>query len=310
MVTAFPGESHKGFRTLEKARLAWHQGPTAGQGSWRPPQPRPALRTPRQGRSPVAPAGVRDGGDSEQVLVAPAVAVQVPIPPDVDLPRSGLHPDAALEDVVSIAITYDQAGAGDFELAELMGHAGDDAGNPDSDEEFYWSEDAVSEDPPAGDVESLLSPTISSVSSLSLTTSPALTAGTISPGLIATPNLFPLAISPHSTPPITSRTLSCPGPETVLREPPPIRIRSMWDRVTGRTPSTPVFSSKSRDSRREPPHTRSEDYTRLTPSSASTTTRSSRLTRSGGAVDIVPLAKPREFFVVIRGDHPGIYMDR
>lgn len=267
MVTGFSGSSHKAFRSLASARRAWLQGPTAGAGNWRPPPPRPAIPTPVDARTVPPSSGSQTSPEGEEFEWGLHLSRDVAVP---DLGHAGSSSDVEHSD-------------------DETGHRHGD----DDDEELYWRD---YDDPYAQRDTDLLSSTISSVSSLSLSPSPSLTAGTISPGPVATPSLSVGAVSPHSTPRIRPRAL--PVPEVFVASPPM---------------SSPGFRSRAPIS--SPPRPRPQPVSaspapRVRRSSPSSSKSSARGSKDKPAVEVAAVPRPKEFFVVIRGEHPGIYMDK
>ncbi len=287
MTGGFPGGCCKKYRNLEDARKAWEQGPVELSGKWRPPAPRLPLRTP----------GFEVDEDEMHIVTPPSQSA--PSPAVSLLPREvEVGPPARIP--LPVSALSESTYSSDEE--EQMWK---DAAWP---EEFARPR----EDHADGDTPAIpLSPTISSVSSLSLSPAPSLTSGTISPGPVLTP-AFPVTTFPQqSTPKISRRTLACPAvdrTETVR----PLRRRQ--EATTAATPPAsptkraggstlemrPLACSPSKSSHREGRET-------------------GKIVRADGHASVstytleparVAVPKPKEIFVVVRGDFPGIYFDR
>ncbi len=278
MTAGFPGACHKKFRSLEEARMAWEQGPVELSGKWRAPAPRPPLRTP----------GFEVDEEEMYLVGAPASTHTPPLPREVEVsPPSPLC----------------------LPVPALPG-----AADSLDEEERMWQDAAWPDDttrpsdsaPPAPSIS--LSPTISSVSSLCLSPTPSLTAGTISPGPIATPALPVTTFPSLSTPMITTRTLSCPAVDK-SQSVRPIRRRHDSD-ATATPPASPTKrSAASTRPLSTSPKKKSHQESAIarTSSSRHSHTSTPRYTIEH---DVVPVPKPKEIFVVVRGDRPGIYFDR
>ncbi|TFK81529.1 hypothetical protein K466DRAFT_604429 [Polyporus arcularius HHB13444] len=272
MTAGFPGACHKKYRSLEEARMAWEQGPVELRGKWRVPAPRPPLRTP----------GFEV--DKEQMYVPapppPRREVEVSPPSPLPLPASVSALPGAMDSL---------------DEEERMW------------QEAAWPDDAAHSDDDAQAPSISLSRTISSVSSLSLSSTPALTAGTISPRLIATPALPVAAFPPQATPKITTRTLSCP----IVDKSQSVRpIRRRHDsNATATPPASPTKHSvgASRPLSTSPTKKLPQPANASASSSRQAHTRTPRYTLER---DVVAVPKPKEMFVVVRGDRPGIYFDR
>ncbi|KAI0710972.1 hypothetical protein C8Q76DRAFT_694929 [Earliella scabrosa] len=147
--------------------------------------------------------------------------------------------------------------------------------------------------PDAADDDAALSPTISSVSSLSLSSS--LLTGTISPRTIDTPHL-PLPQLPgpvSSNPDIVPRTSAARDSHA-----PPIRTHPRPG--NNRSPTMPrqtkpAGAQPASDTRSQPARLRADGKTRADVSKS---------------VDVVVVPKQSRYWVVVRGDSPGIYVDR
>ncbi|KAI0730521.1 hypothetical protein C8Q76DRAFT_792676 [Earliella scabrosa] len=281
LVNSFPGSSYKWYKTLEQARLGWAQGPT-GRPGWVPPRPGPARPTPGVSRPSAddyePPSTV---SNLEGPTGAPAATAEPRIPPEIEvLPR------APVRVFVPAAIA---------------------ASESSEDNEQYWH-DATDYIPDAAIASAdivPLSPTISSVSTLSLSPSPSLLSGTISPRTINTPDMQPL--SAPSTPRPISRTLSCPTP----RDSSP---RPISRRARGGSPTKPTLSAASQahpssdSSAAKPTPTKATRSAKKTGNNFAVPSGSSVIAPARDAAVAVP--KPSHFYVVVRGDYPGIYFDR
>ncbi|KAI0735944.1 hypothetical protein C8Q76DRAFT_792431 [Earliella scabrosa] len=162
----------------------------------------------------------------------------------------------------------------------------------DSDDDVYWDSDPAPP-PPASpgppSPTSPMSPTLSSVSSITTSSIPSLTTGTLSDGTINTPvpRMAELRVtSPSPTPRITNLPTSLPRSEYHAVE----RV------VHG--------SSKGLEKRR------------VGASGTSGTSGPSGTSGTSGQRAYVPppsqvaVEAPKEVFVVVRGDQPGVYLDR
>ncbi len=286
MTAGYPGSCHKKYRNLEEARLAWDQGPVELRGKWRAPTaPRPPKRTP--------------GFEVDEEDMHPVAAPSTPLSPSckADVAQPSPLP-------LTVPTLRDEADSADEE-ERMWREAGwpDDASRP--------------EDSPPLSVS--LSPTISSVSSLSISPTPALTAGTISPAPISTPALPVTAFPPQSNKHITTRTLSCPVVDRA-RSVHPIR-RRQDSSATATPPASPTKRSAApiKPEVIHPPstsHFMSRSPVKKSQREAEAVERvlNAEARSSTPRYDVeqvrVPVHTPKEIFVVVRGDYPGIYFDR
>ncbi|KAI0716931.1 hypothetical protein C8Q76DRAFT_795174 [Earliella scabrosa] len=270
MVNSFPGAAYKKFKTLQAARLAWAQGPRP-DAPWQPPRPRAARRTPGRDQLPAASSGSGAVPGRETARPVPAY----PSPAAEVLPRPPVR--------VVIPRT-----------------ASTDGSSSDDD---YWEDataylpDAAIAAHPAND-DPALSPTISSVSSLSLSSS--LLTGTISPRTIDTPAL-PLPQLP--SPVISNADIT----RTRDTHPPPIRTQARPGHDQSGTMTASTMDSVPVPRQTKPAGAQPASDTRRAGRSRGDGKTRTDVSKS---VDVVVVPKQSRYWVVVRGDSPGIYVDR
>ncbi|KAI9062817.1 hypothetical protein FKP32DRAFT_1676737 [Trametes sanguinea] len=290
MTCGFPGASHKKYETLEAAQLAWRQGPLGHLGEWLPPLP-PAVPSLPRAPSPTASSLTdlddrhSDGSSSDP-------------PSGAESPPGGQQFGAYhATQYVKVAIPRDLK-------REISSEREGDT--------------ALADPRPS-------SPTPSSISSISRLSELTISTGTLSTSDVRTPRIptpslgvstparqtSPIPSTPTS--PITSRSLSCgPGKR---REPAPIRITPASAtpdrRMHGRQTPTPAFQPRAERVGDGHGKGKSPQKQVAGPSfsqDASVSKPPKPLQSSAPQTVVVP--ERRDVYVVVRGDRPGVYLDR
>ncbi|KAI9056572.1 hypothetical protein FKP32DRAFT_1682506 [Trametes sanguinea] len=284
MTCGYSGAAHKKYKTLEDARLAWIQGPTGPITEYAPP-PEPVLRRPS---TPPPPS--QDDSSSDESLASPSRSPS----PGYDAYNPPKY--------VNVPVPRAQTSATAESLAP------------------------VPASPP-------VSP-ISSISSISYLSGLSISSGTVTPRKAATRHA-----SPHPRPTPSSPSIASKSSRTPLSPSPSKAGSSIMSRTTScgpgrsREPQPIKIATTSRTSaseRKQPIPAMSTAGGTAQDSQSATTLASLPLLKGKAPAASPSVASPsrsterqhtlvpqhievredKEVYVVVRGDQPGVYLDR
>ncbi|CDO73957.1 hypothetical protein BN946_scf185043.g5 [Trametes cinnabarina] len=285
MTCGFPGAAHKKYHSLESARQGWVQGPTRMWGTWQIPIPRVAIPTPGLPPEPAAPSA---SAIPHYSSLPASATLHDPLPKEVQLTAAA-----------DSKITVDLRGADALDSDNEYWSEVDDLYNDQPDRPDQHTPPPSTPSPP--DSPTLLqhqlpiphspaassAPSISSVSSFPL--SSMLSDGTVSPDAVYSP----LPASPASSVSAIRSELGFGArrPPASSTSASPLRLASSTTAIPLRLASS-ISASPLRQAIGKAGRGASGDVTKAADRSSASE------------------LKPRTFYVVVRGEYPGVYFSR